>query len=1164
MKINELNFTAFGPFTDKPLVFDQEEGVLHIIYGANEAGKSSSLRGLKALLYGIDERTPDNFLHDNNVLRIKGCLQNIEGKKLVFTRRKGRKNTIIGPDGNPLDEQTLLPFLQGVKLELFEALFGIDHMGLQQGGQEILEQKGDVGQTLFSASLGSHSLHKVLEQLDTEAEELFKPRGLNQKINSAIKSYTETKKEIKKISLSSREWDDQRRSLDQVTNDLSKIQFKLKANRREVTRLNRIKRALPKLTRLAELLRELETPADVVILPEDFLKRHQQAVKELDAAKAILGKTTPRFNGLQHDVEQLSVNHDLLDQAETIEDLHARLGGHRKALQDQPHLKAERKQLLIDAEFLLKDVRPDLDLKEIEILRPLLTRQKAITELGNQKALHLSKLHQAESNQRATETRLKTARKNKKKLLKFVSSGALRRAITTARKLGDLDGLIQSTLSETNNLHSQCDEGLSRLTLWDGVLDELPMLALPNKENINHFEQTYDGIDKRFQKFKDKQEEAEKALLEALRSLDKLQRVGNVPTEDDLLKVRSVRDQIWKLLRREWIDKEDVSSEASQLVGDDSLPDTFEERLVDTDELSDRLRREAKRVHAVANLQANEKTLHSKIKKITQGLDACAMEKSQLNVEWNALWADCEIQPRTPREMKVWLDEQEKLVDRIELLNQSTQKSKELEQSRQAQIQLLNEQLEEVGLDASKSEILETVLMECEEQLQNIEDIKQKREELNKDTQRLETEFESISNEHQTAKDELDGWRKEWKTLMKGFGLPGNSMPVELSDIMEKLRMLFEKQKEAENLQIRISAIDKDASSYHKQVFNMIENLAPEFKYLPVDDAILRLNTLLSDNQASRIRYDQLKEQIQHAQNEIEESNSSVKLMTEQLESLAVEAKCNKVAELEEAERNSDEYLRIKREIDSIKQEIIQTGEGSSIADLRAEAEQIDPDELPAQIDELNERIENELEPRRNELSETKGRKQKELELMDGSDRAAVLADQSQATLAGIRADAERYVRAKLAGKVLRDEIERYRIENQGPLVKRASECFAVLTGGSFESLRADFNEKDEPVLVGIRPNEERVSVEGMSSGTRDQLYLALRIASLEKYMEGSEPMPFIVDDILVDFDDDRSKAALIALSELAKQTQVIIFTHHSKVVEQAENINASVNVQEL
>jgi uncharacterized protein YhaN len=275
-----------------------------------------------------------------------------------------------------------------------------------------------------------------------------------------------------------------------------------------------------------------------------------------------------------------------------------------------------------------------------------------------------------------------------------------------------------------------------------------------------------------------------------------------------------------------------------------------------------------------------------------------------------------------------------------------------------------------------------------------------------------------------------------------------------------------------------------------------------------------------------------------------------------------MEARRASPADLEEAERRSAEYLRLKTEVDNVEQELLSAGEGATLPELETEAEAIDPDTLPGQIQTLTEKIEEELEPRRTTLAEARGRETKELELMDGSDEAAALADQGHSILANIRSTSERYVRLKLAARILRDEIERYRKENQGPLVKRASEHFAVLTRGSFEGLRTDFNDKDEPVLVGIRPNQERVHVEGMSSGTRDQLYLALRLASLEKYMESAEPMPFIVDDVLVDFDDERSEAALNALAALAEKTQVILFTHHSRVVEQAKGLGTSARVQ--
>jgi len=397
--------------------------------------------------------------------------------------------------------------------------------------------------------------------------------------------------------------------------------------------------------------------------------------------------------------------------------------------------------------------------------------------------------------------------------------------------------------------------------------------------------------------------------------------------------------------------------------------------------------------------------------------------------------------------------------------------------------------------------------------------------------------------------------------VVEGVGLEGDALPSEAADVIDKLRELFTKKSDAEKLQIRIQAIDEDAESFSGQVASMVANLASEFVNLPAEEAVMHLNTILSESRAQQSRCQQIEEQLQQVQQEIQDSDATIQTMTERLDALCVEAKRDNHAELEEAERGSEEHRRLKAEIVSVEQEILDSGEGATLPELEAEAEGADPDALPGEIGALANKIEEELEPRRTALAESKGREEKELELMDGSDQAAVLADQSQSVLVKIRSNADRYVRLKLAARILRDEIERYRKANQDPLVKRASEHFARLTLGSFEELKTDFNEKDEPVLVGIRPSAERLHVEGMSSGTRDQLYLALRLASLEKYMESSEPMPFIVDDILVDFDDDRSAAALNALGQLGQKTQVILFTHHSKVVEQARELNSALPV---
>ena len=90
-------------------------------------------------------------------------------------------------------------------------------------------------------------------------------------------------------------------------------------------------------------------------------------------------------------------------------------------------------------------------------------------------------------------------------------------------------------------------------------------------------------------------------------------------------------------------------------------------------------------------------------------------------------------------------------------------------------------------------------------------------------------------------------------------------------------------------------------------------------------------------------------------------------------------------------------------------------------------------------------------------------------------------------------------------------------------------------------------------MLKGVRPDGRLVGVEGMSNGSHDQLYLALRLASLESWLQAHEPIPFVVDDILLNFDDRRALAALRALAELSRRTQVLFFTHHRHLVELAE-----------
>jgi len=1167
MKIQKLEIQAFGPFTDKLLEFNTTQGGVHIVYGANEAGKSSSLRALKALLFGIPPRTTDNFLHDNKALRIAGILRGQNGQELGLVRRKGNKNTLLSPEGRQLDDAELLPFLQGVNAEVFEMLFGIDHVTLVEGGQDILEQKGEIGQALFAASMGSSSLHRVLSQLDEEADELFKARGTNQLINAALKEYNGLQHSIKEHSLSSREWGEALRKLEQTNKALEEVHEKIVQTKAERTRLRRIHRALPKLSLLSEYSVRLEALGTVVALPEDFGSRRQEAILALEKSQERANSSSANLLGLQKKLASVTVNRELLSLSESIADLHARLGSHRKALQDRPQLEAQCGLLLKDAEVLLKSVRPELTLDDVESLRPVMNKSIRIAELGNRHQALTERVSQVDKALRDSTSRLKLLREERENLVEARSVAALRSQINIVRKPGDMDERLRTSLSEFETLEQKCLAKLAQLSnLWDGSLEEAHGLPLPAQASIDRFEQEYSDLSTRAQRLKDRQLEYTSIEQDTQKQLDEIERSGAVPTEENLLEVRAVRGRIWGLLRRQWLDGETVDVEIDELDKDQKLHEIFEERVVDADELADRLRREAERVQKQASLLATMVDAKKNIKQVSLDLKECSKEQQSLDVQWNSLWQPSAVSPLKPREMRSWLDDIRKLQEQLETLGANRRRVSNLEATREEYIQALQQELKNLGRQPPVTESLETLLAECDVVAAEIEELGRERKTLDENIKAEEGRKSTAELEEHEAVDALEQWREQWLEIVGSLGLGATALPAEVTDIIESIRELFNKLKEEESHRSRIESIDTDVEIFRDEVAEVVAQVAKDLASSSPELAVEQLTTRVTENGQQESKQQQLVDQIEEAEADIKDAESLHKTMTDRLESLCLEAQCLQRTELEPAERRSIEYLRLKSDIDGIRQELRAIGEGISIAKLEVAANEVDQDALPGEIDTLTSLIDEDLDPRKTELAEAKGEHGKELGLMDGADDAAILANEAQSVLVGVRSKAEQYVRLKLAARILRDEIENYRQQHQGPLLERASEHFAILTQGSFSGLRADFNENDEPVLVGVRPDNERVYVEGMSSGTRDQLYLALRFASIEKYMDSAEPMPFIVDDILVHFDDERSMATLGILAELAKKTQVIMFTHHRRLVEQAQKLKVEgrVCIQEL
>lgn len=151
----------------------------------------------------------------------------------------------------------------------------------------------------------------------------------------------------------------------------------------------------------------------------------------------------------------------------------------------------------------------------------------------------------------------------------------------------------------------------------------------------------------------------------------------------------------------------------------------------------------------------------------------------------------------------------------------------------------------------------------------------------------------------------------------------------------------------------------------------------------------------------------------------------------------------------------------------------------------------------------------------------------------------------------------ERYLELGTARELVTAAMATIRAEQQDPLIRRASGLFAASTRGEFQGVETDIDDRGNPVVVGRRSSGGTASVATMSDGTWDQLFMAFRLASLENYGDATEPLPFIADDVLVHFDDDRSAATLDLLAEFGQRNQVLLFTHHRTVRDLAEPLTA-------
>ena len=299
MRIERLDLLSYGRLRDLSLDLASPRRGLTIIFGPNEAGKSTTMRALNAALFGLPADSQDAYLHGRYGLRVGAHVLGADGREFGFIRQGISKAPLVDENGDTLEEQLVAGALGSIGRQTYARLFSINHDQLRIGSEDLLTGDGEIGRLVFGASLGSGSVNTVLQRLDKRSGELYLENGRAQVVTAALRSHRETMKEARAKRVRSRDWD--RRVAEEAAARAEVETAKREEQDRRIRqqRLERVQRSLPLVAERGRLLAEVEElgRAGLVASP-DWFGRAEAAIVAEEAERTVLAEATKNVETL--------------------------------------------------------------------------------------------------------------------------------------------------------------------------------------------------------------------------------------------------------------------------------------------------------------------------------------------------------------------------------------------------------------------------------------------------------------------------------------------------------------------------------------------------------------------------------------------------------------------------------------------------------------------------------------------------------------------------------------------------------------------------------------------------------------------------------------------------------------------------------------------------
>lgn len=392
----------------------------------------------------------------------------------------------------------------------------------------------------------------------------------------------------------------------------------------------------------------------------------------------------------------------------------------------------------------------------------------------------------------------------------------------------------------------------------------------------------------------------------------------------------------------------------------------------------------------------------------------------------------------------------------------------------------------------------------------------------------------------------VDEARLRWNESLTRAGLPSDLLPEDLGDLQDGGRRMGEVRQRLEMNQSDLEARRRELQLVTDRISQLIVDAGISANQGSTIQQIDQLVLAAQQQAVLAQQRDGIRKQGREIRREAADNTKTLRQCQQQCEAILEKAG---VANRSEFSKLTERYERgksIRSELKAMNREIeAALGTNGTEDDLA----QLMDERSTIPLEKLWEELETELEAKREELKRLAQQRGQFIE-----QRRVLLEDrrlgEKRCELATVEAQIDEALTTwqvrGTASQLLESIREEFELTRQPETLIEASRFLSELTQDKYRRVWTPFGEEALNVEDCDGVNW---SVDHLSRGTREQLFLSLRLALVSLYARRGVKLPVILDDVLVNFDAERAKAAARVLRDFAKQGhQLLVFTCHEHV----------------